>query len=78
MLFFDADDLNQRLTSAGIRGHFQGIDNAADAVTETLAASRLEQRMDVFGISLGMVVLVLATMVSAAVYCDRHRRTSFV
>ncbi|AXE37467.1 bacteriocin-associated integral membrane family protein [Acidipropionibacterium virtanenii] len=78
VLFFDADDLEQQLTRAGIRGHFQGIDNAADAVTETLAASRLEQRMDVFGISLGLVVLILATMVSAAVYCDRRRRTSFV
>lgn len=78
VLFYDADGLDQRLTRAGIRGSFQGIDNAADAVTETLAASRLEQRMDVFGIALGMVVLILATMVSAAVYCDRRRRTSFV
>lgn len=78
VLFFDAAELDRQLTRAGICGSFQGIDNAADAVTDTLAASRLEQRMDMFGIPLGTLVLVLATMVSAAVYCGRRRRTSFV
>jgi hypothetical protein len=78
ILFSDSQELGQALIDAGIRSSFMGIDNAADAVANTVDLSRRALRLDVFGVALGAAVLTLSALVLAAVYCDRRRRPVFV
>lgn len=78
LLFFDADELDRRLTQAGIRDQFQAIDRAEDSIMSTLAITQREQTGDLIGLALGAFAVVLATLVCAAVYCEKRRRVSFV
>ncbi|KGM14128.1 hypothetical protein [Cellulomonas bogoriensis] len=78
VLFTDPDVLDSRLQEHGIRGSFQGIDDASDAVSDSVAFSRRQLRMDAFSLALGWAVLALAAVVMVAVYCDRRRRPMFV
>lgn len=78
VLFADPEVLDRELQAQGVRGSFQGIDNAADAVTVSVALARSQLRMDVFSLALGWAVLVLSSVVMVAVYCDRRKRPMFV
>lgn len=78
LLFSDPAALDAALREQGVRGHFQGIDNAADSVATSVAQSQRELRMDAFGLALGWAVLVLSSVVMVTVYCDRRRRPLFV
>ncbi|OZG50307.1 hypothetical protein BOCO_0824 [Bombiscardovia coagulans] len=78
VLFFDADGLDRRLTQAGIREGYQGIDNAADSVAVTLSMTKREQRGDVLGLLVGAFATLLSTLVCTSVYSQKRRRASFV
>lgn len=78
VLFGDPSTLDRELRAHGVAGAFQGIDNAADAVTTSVALSQRQLRMDAVGLVLGWVVLVLSSVVMVTVYCDRRRRPMFV
>lgn len=78
VLFSDADALRARLTSAGVLGAFQGVDNAADSVTTSVALAQRQLRSDAVSLVLGGAVLLLSSLVMVAVYCDRRRRPMFV
>lgn len=78
LFFSDPAALDSDLQQHGVRGYFQGIDNAADAVTTSVALAQRELRMDVFSLSLGGAVLVLSSIVMVIVYCDRRKRPMFV
>jgi len=77
VLFSDPAALGDALDAQG-SGSFQGIDNAADAVTTSVALAQRELTMDAFGLALGWAVLVLSSVVMIAVYCDRRKRPMFV
>ncbi len=78
VLFSDAGALDQALEKEGIRGSFQGIDNAADAVTTSVALAQRELRMDAFSLAFGLVVLLSSSVILVMVYCDRRQRAMFV
>lgn len=78
LLFSDRDVLDAGLQKHGVRGYFQGIDNAADAVDTSVALAQRELRMDVFSLALGLALLVLSSIVMVVVYCDRRKRPMFV
>ncbi|MBU4214482.1 MAG: hypothetical protein KJ792_07495 [Actinobacteria bacterium] len=78
LLFSDPAALDTGLQAHGVRGYFQGIDNAADAVTTSVALAQRELRMDTFSLVLGWAVLILSSVVMVIVYCDRRKRPMFV
>jgi hypothetical protein len=78
LFFTDPVALRTGLEAHGAMVTFQGIDNAADAVTAAVAISRSELRMDAFSLALGWGVLVLSSIVMVTVYCDRRKRPMFV
>jgi len=78
VLFSDPAALSDGLRAQGSGGSFQGIDNAADAVTTSVALAQRQLTMDAFGLVLGWAVLVLSSAVMIALYCDRRKRPMFV
>jgi putative ABC transport system permease protein len=78
MLFSDPSALDHALREHGVRGYFQGIDNAADAVAGSMALARQELAMDAFSLTLGWALLILSSLVMVAVYADRRKRPMFV
>ncbi len=78
VLFSDVDELETRLTDAGIIGIYQGIDNAADAVKAAIDAANQEMAIDLLAIAMALAIVVAATGIMAMVYCDRWKRPMFV
>lgn len=78
LLFEDYALLKQELDSAGILGAFQGIDNAADAVNQSVNLSKQETTVDRFNIFFAIVILFLCLLILAILYCERNKQIIFL
>lgn len=78
LFFGDPAALEAALREHGISSVFQGIDNATDAVATSRALSQRQLQRDIVSLALGWAALILATIIMAAVYCDRRKRPMFV
>ncbi|MDY5153857.1 hypothetical protein SAMN05421878_10132 [Actinobaculum suis] len=78
LFFTDSQALDAALVQAGIRGNFQGIDNAADAVTTSVQLAQQALQQDLISMALALFVLVTAAIIFAEIYCDRFQKRNFL
>lgn len=78
LLFEDVNTLKARLIQKDILSHFQGIDNAADAVARSVQLTRQQISMDILSMTLAAIAFVVSTFILAMVYCDRSKKMIFV
>ncbi|AZR01387.1 DUF1430 domain-containing protein [Trueperella pyogenes] len=78
LLFEDVNTLKARLIQKDILSHFQGIDNAADAVARSVQLTRQQISLDILSMILASIAFVVSTFILAMVYCDRNKKMIFV